>query len=54
MSFQANSQISGLLETALQRCFTVTLQKCFVDYETPPNFPSAWGCVDNDLIFSFG
>ena len=24
----------------LQLCFTVKLQKCFVDYKTPPDFPS--------------
>ena len=28
--------------------FAVKLQKCFVDYETSPDFPSARGRVDND------
>ena len=29
-------------------CFTVKLQKSFVDYETSSDFPSARGWVDND------
>lgn len=29
------------------------LQKCFVVPETQSCFPSAWGRVDNDYIFTF-
>ena len=31
-----------LFKRMLQHCFDVTLQKCFADGETSPNFPSAW------------
>lgn len=31
--------------------FAVTLQKCLADYETPPDFPLAFGCVEKDWIF---
>ena len=34
----------------LHHCFAASLHKCFVGYETSPDFPSAWGWVDNELI----
>ena len=38
----------------MQHCFTVMLQKGFVDYETLTDFPSAWGWVDNEWMLMFG
>ena len=43
-----------LFSRTLQRCFTVKLQKCSVEYRTSSWFPSAWGWVDNDWIFFCG
>ena len=36
----------------MQQCFffAVKLQKCFVDYKTSPDFPSAWGPEDIDYF----
>ena len=38
----------------LQLCFAAKLLKCFVDYETSPDFPLAWGWVAEDRICGFG
>ena len=42
-----------LFRRTLQHRFAVKLQKCFVGYETSPNFPSAWGRVETDWLFYF-
>ena len=34
----------------LQHCFAVELRKSFVDYETSPDFTSAWLWVDKDWL----
>ena len=36
----------------LLHCFAVKLQKCFVEYETSPDFPSAWGRLEKDWKLS--
>lgn len=46
--------ISCLEAINLQHCFAVKLQNCFMVYQTPPTFPSAWRWVDNNWIFIFG
>ena len=38
----------------LRICFAVKLRECFVDYETPLDFPSAWRWLDTNFIFMFG
>ena len=38
----ATHQLLLLLSRMLQTCFSVKLQKRFVDYETSPDFPSVW------------
>lgn len=43
-----------LLRGLLHRCLTVTLQKCFLTYQTSPNFPLAWGWVDTVWTFTLG
>ena len=35
-------------------CFAAKLQKCFVNYQTSPDFPSAQGWKDNGWICVFG
>ena len=45
---------TGLIQMCrgvLQHCSAVKLQKCFGDYVTSPDFPSAWGWEDNDRFF---
>lgn len=56
--------ISGLLETCttpnLKTVFSVLINfsssasSVFLDHDTWPDFPSAWGWADNDHIFIFG
>lgn len=56
--------ISGLLETCttpnLKSVFSVLINfsssasSVFLDHDTWPDFPSAWGWADNDHIFIFG
>ena len=40
--FKTSLQLLQLFRRMLQRCFTVKLKKCFGDYVTSPDFPSAW------------
>ena len=43
--FYVIKQVSSYVSYSEERCdavFSVKLQKCFVDYKPPPDFPSAW------------
>ena len=51
LRFKTSPYLVQLFRTMLQCCFTVKVQKCFVDYETSPD---AWRLVDNDFLNIFG
>ena len=51
--FKTGPPLPQVLRRMLRRCFAVKLQKCFVGYETSPDFPPAWNGVDKDRIFLF-
>ena len=48
------SPLFQLFGRMLKLRLAVKLRKCFVDYGTSPNFPSAWGWVDNDWTLILG
>ena len=51
--FKTSPHLLQLFQRMQQGCFAVKLQKCFLDNETSPNFPSAWGWADNDWTEHF-
>ena len=53
MFSKTSSHLLQLFRSMLKCWLAVKLQKCFVDRKTTPDFPSAWGWVDNDWIFIF-
>ena len=53
-TFKTSPHLLQLLKGMLQHRFAAKPHKCFVDYKTSPDFPSARGQVDHDRIFIFG
>ena len=53
LCFKSSLQLLQLFSRMLQLCFTVKLQKCFVDYDTSPDFISSGG-GEEDFISSGG
>lgn len=53
---ETSLRLLQLCKRILQRYFTVKLQKCFVEYETSPDFQSvrAGGNIDNFLKNALG
>ena len=51
---KTSPQLLQLFRRMLQCCLTVMLQKCFVGFDTKPDFPSAWRWGDNNWIFISG
>ena len=44
------ARLPQFFRRTLQRCFVTRLQESAADYETSPDFPSAWRREDNYLI----
>ena len=49
VEFFLSPHLLQLLRIMLQHCFAVKPQKYFVDNETSPDLPLAWGWLDDEI-----